>query len=661
LVVKYSGFRIRNDPDIFKSFKMEGVMNSNGYSGNILKIDLSNNHISNLDTGDYVDRFLGGRGLAARLYWDNVLPATGALDPDNMLIFTTGPLAGFTHLGGSRWQICGKSPAMEPQYFSHANLGGSWGAFLKFSGYDAIAVHGRAEKPVYIYVHDGEVEIRDAGFIWGKTAKETREILKEELGKGVRVAATGPAGENLVTFATVLADDDSNGSSGFGAVMGSKRLKAIAVAGDKKPVAARPQDLEDVVEHLSLLRGDAGKRPHPWVHPGYTQKNICYGCVAGCARQRYKTSDNKKVKFFCQPGDMYQDAVIKYYGEWNEVVVQAVELCHTYGLDTFVLEPMMAWLDKCYKAGILNDKDTGLPLSRMGSAEFIETLVKKISFRKDFGDVLARGTLAAASAVGNGSEELIGDSISTRANDMSMYDPRLYIVTGLLYATEPRKPIQQLHDISNTMLEWEVTAPVKMPGQIKGKDFGDIGERFWGSRAAGNMSMSEGKALAAKIIQDRNYAKESLILCDFLFPVIWTHGHVGDPDVESRILSAVIGKDIDESGLNHMGERVCNLHRAIRLREGWPGQQGDTLRDVFFNTPVESVRFNPDCLVPGTEGEPVSRRGSAVDRSQFEALKKEYYNLRGWDQTSGLLTRSGMHALELDDVADDLENRGLLR
>jgi aldehyde:ferredoxin oxidoreductase len=631
-----------------------------GYSDSILKVDLSTSGTSNLPTADYADRFIGGRGVAAKLYWDYVLPGTGALDPGNMIIFTTGPLAGFTHLGGSRWQICGKSPSMEPQYFSHSNLGGSWGAFMKFSGYDAIAVQGRVEKPVYLYVHDGVAEIKDAAHLWGKTAKEAREELKKELGRGVRVAATGPAGENMVTFATVLADDDSSGSSGFGAVMGSKNLKAIAVAGDKKPVAARPDELANVIEYLSELRGNFAKRPHPWVHPGRTQKNICYGCVAGCARQLYKISEDRKVKYFCQTADMYMDAAMKHYGEWNEVIVRAAELCHNYGLDTFVMEPMINWLDKCYKAGILNEKDTGLPLSKIGSVEYIETLVQKISFRRDFGDMLARGTLAAAHALGEEAENLIGDSISTRANDMSMYDPRLYIVTGLLYATEPRKPIQQLHDISNTILDWEVTAPVKVPGQIRTEDFGDIAERFWGSRAAGDMSNYEGKALAAKIIQDHNYAKESLIVCDFLFPIIWSNGHVGDPSVESRIFTAVTGKNTDETGLKRLGERVCNLHRAIRLREGWPGREGDTLRDVYFSTPVQSVRFNPDCLVPGPGGKPISRRGSVVDRTRFEALKEEYYSLRGWDCETGRLTKTGLHALEMNDIADDLEKRKIL-
>ena len=637
------------------------AMNSNSYAGNILKVDLSTGSMVNLPTNEYTDRFIGGRGLATKLYWEMVPPDTGAFDPDNCLIFVTGPFAGFTRLGGSRWQICGKSPAMEPQYFSHANLGGSWGARMKFSGYDAIAVQGSAERPVYLFVHDGKAEIRDAAFIWGKTAKEAQAILKTELGKGVRVVATGPAGENLVTFATVLADDDASGSSGFGAIMGSKKLKAIAAAGEVKPTAAQPEKLAEVADYIFQLRGKSGQRPHLWIHEGHTRQNICYGCVAGCARQYYQTSDKKNVKFFCQAADMYQEAVIHYYGDWNEAVVQATELCHTYGLDTFVMEPLIAWLAGCRQTGILSDSDTGLPLSKIGSAEFIETLVQKISFRKDFGDVLARGTLAAAAAVGQGAEKLIGDSISTRASDLSMYDPRLYIVTGLLYATEPRKPIQQLHDISWTLMEWEVTAPEKVPGQITGSDFEEIAELFWGSRAAGDMSITEGKALAAKTIQDRNYAKESLILCDMLFPVLWTEGRVGDPAVESRVFSAVTGKETDEAGLSRMGERIFNLQRAIRLREGWADRQGNALREVFHEIPIQSVRFNPDCLVPGPHGEPVSRRGAVVDKDQFEALKDEYYQLRGWDVSSGLPTRAIMQALELEDIADDLETRGFLK
>ncbi len=639
-------------------------MSQFGYAGNILMVDLSQRSVLSILTDSYTDRFVGGRGLAAKLYWDSFSSQTGAFDPDNCLIFTTGPLAGFTRLAGSRWQICGKSAAMEPQYFSHANLGGSWGAWLKFAGYDAIAVQGASDKPVYLYVHDGVAEIKDAAHIWGKTASEARATLKAELGRGVRVAATGLAGEKLVSFATVMADEDSSGSSGFGSVMGAKKLKAIAVVGNKKPTAAQPERLVELADYIYKVRVQEGQGFTPWTHEGHSQRYACYGCVAGCIRQYYETSEGKRVKFFCQPGDMYQEAAINYHGEWNEVIVQAADLCNTYGLDTFVIEPMVAWLAKCYQAGILQETDTGLPLSKIGSAEFIRALLSKIALREGFGDILAQGTLKAAEIVGRGASELIGDSISTRANDLAIYDPRLYIPHGLLYATEPRKPIQQLHEIFTLMRSWVGVAEEMVPGLVSARDVGVIAEKFWGGRVAGDLSSYEGKALAAKKIQDRTYAKESLILCDFLFPIIWInegHGQVGDPAIESQVFSVVTGRETDEAGLNRIGERIFNLQRAIRLREGWGGRQGDAISDAFYNIPVLSVRFNPDCLVPGGDGEPVSRKGAVVEREKFEELKSEYYELRGWDVESGLPTMTRLHELELDDVTSDLGNRGLLK
>ena len=644
-------------------------MSKFGYAGAILEVDLSQGHTVNLPTEDYADRFIGGRGLAAKLYWDKVSPQTKAFDPENCLIFVNGPTAGFTRLAGSRWQVCGKSAAMEPQFFSHANLGGSWGAWLKFAGYDGIAIQGSSDKPVYLFVHDGIAEIKDASFLWGKDAVEVREILKAELGKEVRVVATGPAGENLVSFATVLADEGSSGSSGFGSVMGSKKLKAVAVVGNKKPAAAQPERLGELADRISQLRGRHWDIQHKWIHEGRTKRQACYGCVAGCVRQYYETDEGKRVKFFCQMADMYETAVIEHYGNWNEIVVHAAELCQRYGLDTFVVEPMISWLAKCYREGILREEETGVPLSKIGSLEFIETLVRKISLREDLGDILAHGTIKAAELVGKGAKELIGDSITTRANDLAMYDPRLFITHGLLYATEPRKPIQQLHEISLTMHDW---VGLQMVGLASGgesdflssEDIGAIAEKFWGGRAAGDLSTYEGKALAAKKIQDRTYAKESLILCDFLWPIIWTRGaegHAGDPTMESQVFSAVTGRETDEEGLNKLGERIFNLQRAIRLREGWGGRQGDKLLDAFYEIPIESVRFDPDCLVPGKGGEPVSRKGAVVEREKFEKMKSEYYELRGWDVTSGLQTMTKLQELELADVASDLGKRELLK
>jgi aldehyde:ferredoxin oxidoreductase len=220
-----------------------------GYAGRVLRVDLTSGHISTDPTSDYAS-FVGGRGLAAKIHWDEVPPQVGALEPENRLTFFTGPLAGFAGFGSSRWVVCGKSPATSPEHFCYSNLGGTWGVTLKTAGYDGIIVQGRAEKPVYVLVDQGRAEIRDAAHLWGSGAIETREHLKSELGEAVNVVACGQAGENLVVMAGVLADKDSSGSSGFGAVMGSKRLKAIAVVkGDTRLTAAHPDRLTDLVRY----------------------------------------------------------------------------------------------------------------------------------------------------------------------------------------------------------------------------------------------------------------------------------------------------------------------------------------------------------------------------------------------------------------------------
>ncbi|MFH1349651.1 MAG: aldehyde ferredoxin oxidoreductase N-terminal domain-containing protein [Pseudomonadota bacterium] len=637
-------------------------MGSCGYAGEILRVDLTKGMVHRLPTADYAERFLGGRGVAAKLHWDGVAPQTKALDPENSLTFMTGPLAGFAGLAGSRWQVCGKSPAMDPGIFSYANAGGSWGAWMKFAGFDGITVTGRSERPVYLYVSDGQAEIRDAAFLSGLTAVETRELLKGALGKEVRIAATGPAGENLVSFATLLADEDSSASSGFGAVMGSKNLKAVAVTGDRRPIAADPERLKALAASLYQMR-QGTHLPFTLAIPGRTSRQICYGCIAGCNREVYKGGNGEKGKFFCQSSYVYQKPGMKYYGGWDDVIFHANRLCDKYSLDTGVMEPMIVWLSRCHEEGILTEKETGIPLSKVGSREFIEILVRKISFREGFGDILARGTLQAAALVGKGAGELIGDLIGTRSNEGRAYDPRTYNITGLLWATEPRRPIQQLHEVSMTINQW-IQWLKGVKGSFLSKDvFREIARRFWGSEVAADFSSGEGAVLAAKKIQDRTYAKESLILCDWMWPIIWIRNlddHAGDPSLESKVISAVTGKEVDEGDLNGIGERIFNLQRAILTREGRGGRESDRLLDFFHTRPLESDLFNRRLLVPGPDGEPVSREGRVLEREEFGRMKGEYYELRGWDRRSGLQKGSKLRELGLADVAEDLEVRGLL-
>ncbi len=637
-------------------------MSDFGYTGRILRVDLSCRKTAELFTVEHAERFIGGRGVAAKIYWDAVLPSTEALDPKNSLIFMTGPLTGFPGIASSRLQICGRSPAPDPESFSYANLGGGWGAWLKYAGYDGMTIQGASDDPVYLFIRNGTVEIREAAFLWGKTAMEACEALKTEIGHPARILAIGPAGEHGVSFSTLLADDGASASGGFGAVMGSKKLKAIAVIGDKKPAAADPNRLRRLSEILVRLRKGAWEGYIP-VIPHRTKLRPCYGCT-GCFRQSYEAEGGRQFKFHCQAADIYRRPAEKYYNGLNEAPLLAIRLCDAYGLDTAVTQPMIEWLIGCFKEGVLREKDVDLPLSKIGSAEFIEGLIRKISYREGFGDLLARGTMKAARSIGKRAEELTQYSVLTKSNDLRDYDPRLIIANALLYATEPRRPIQQLHEMGHALIRWL--------GWLNGKDgaflttetLGAIAEKFWGGKAAGDFTTYEGKALAAKKIQDRAYAKESLILCDIYWPILWvkySEGHVGDPTLESQILSAVTGKEMSPKALDRLGERVFNLQRAILMREGWGGREGDRLLDYLFTEPIQYVRFNRECVVPGPGGKPASRQGETIHRETFEELKSEYYELRGWDRTSGLQRKTKLQELGLQDIAEGLERSELLR
>ncbi len=638
-------------------------MKQYGYTGKILRVDLSTGAISHMPTKAYADRFLGGRGIAAKIYWDEVSPEVGAFDAENLLMFFTGPMAGFNGLGGLRWTVCGKSPISGPDHFSYANLGGSWGVRLKYAGYDGVVVKGKSDKPVYLYIKDGEIEIREASGLWGKSTIDARKLLKKEHGKSVSVVSCGPAGEKKVLFATLLADNDASGSSGFGAVMGSKGLKAIAVTGKKTPEAANPKRLKELARHILELRKDEiGVLQQDFMEGTDSRRDVCHGCIGPCIRQVYKAKDGTAGKHMCGSAMFYQVRAQRYYGEKNDVPFFANRICDEFGVDVKAILTLIMWMARCNKAGILTDENTGIPLSKLGSLEFIETMVKKIVQRDGFGDVLAMGLDRAADTLGKEAQALITD-YTLNDTQTSAYCPRMYIVSGLLYAIEPRQPIQQLHEIGYTLFPWMAWVN-KFEGAYFSSDlFRKIARRFWGSELAVDFTTYEGKALAAKMIQDREYAKESLILCDFMWPILHvkhTKDHMGDPSLESKLLSAVTGKEVDEDGLYQIGERILNLQRAILAREGHVGRESDKLPEVFFTRPLKMGTENPECIAPGKDGEIISRKGAVVDRQKFEQMKDEYYQLRGWDVATGLQTKAKLLKLDLDDIIEDLEERGLV-
>jgi len=634
----------------------------NGYAGNILKVNLSTGEIASVPTSDYADLFLGGRGIAAKIYWDEVPPRINASDPENTLIFMTGPLCGVPGFA-SRFQVCGKSVATNQ--FSFCNMGGSWGAHLKAAGYDGVVVYGKAEKPVYLRINGDHVEIRDATHLAGRSAFQREKIVRDELGDSVRVLTVGPAGDNMVAFATFLASDDSVGAGGLAGVMGSKNLKAIAVRGDKKVKVAHADRLSKLRAEIRLM---GGGYVEPLLAMGLLtprdrlKKSFCQGCPAGCVRATYRNADGSERKFMCQAAMFYETRAQRYYGN-TDAALKATELCDDLGLDTRATETMIMWLSRCHKSGILTDEGTGIPLSKIGSSEFIETLLRKIAHREGFGDTLARGTHKAAQSLGKEAQALIKDYMA-KTGDNELYGPRLYITTGIFWAMEPRLPIQQLHEVSVPVMLWGARQKGLKEVPVTTEVLRAMAKRFFGSELAVDFSTYDGKALAAARIQDREYAKESLILCDLFWPIYFSEASpdgVGDPSLESQICAAVSGREVDEAGLYKVGERICNLQRAILAREGHKGREYDVIDEYNFNTPLKSDFGNPDCVVPGKDGELFSRKDVVVDREQFENMKGEFYRIRGWDVPSGLQKRAKLEELGLTDIARILEKEALLR
>jgi aldehyde:ferredoxin oxidoreductase len=668
-----------------------------GYAGEILTVNLSDGKVVKLPTANYADKYIGGHGIAARLFWEMAPAEAKAFDPENCFICANGPFTGFPGFAGFRWKICSKTPLDNPESFSYCNLGERWGAWLKYAGYDALSVQGKASRPVYLFIHDGEAEIRDASHLWGQTTFDASDNLKKELGDKVSILTIGPAGENLIPYAIVLTEGGASGSGGLGAVMGSKNLKAIVVGqGNKRPAAADPARVRELMDHIRATKPKSSA-PSMWAVPGLTRGHSCYGCGIGCARQYYKGEKDRTYKALCEASMFYTALVIKYAGKDNGEHLLATRLSDGYGIDTAILHGMIPWLESCFNEGLIDEKGTGLPLSKVGSAEFIKELTRQITYRDGFGEILARGTIAAAAEVGPRAEEMLSLYVATRGNETKDYDPRIMTTTALLYAMEPRRPIQQLHEVAMPLLTWLNWAEGDKNIPYNSEEYRRLAAGIWGSEIAADFSTYEGKALAAKKLQDRVFAKESLVICDLR----WTMAQVfrftgfnpltesdvysknkaeangvahmasksptgdaaGIPVRESEVYSAITGKETDEEGLYRKGERIFNVQRAIMLRQGRPGREGDKLLDYYHDVPLsqDELHLNVNGLAPGRDGEVISKIGTVLDRDKFEDMKSEYYGLRGWDIESGYPTRNKLNELGLQDVAADLAERGLLK
>jgi aldehyde:ferredoxin oxidoreductase len=625
-----------------------------GWCGKILKIDLSDLRISELETMDYADRFLGGRGIATRIYWEEVGPKVRAFDPENHLIFMTGPLGATGAQGGSRFEVVGKSPMLMPEGFCYGNLGGFFGPFLKKAGYDGVVISGRSPKPVYLWIHDGKAEILDGSSLWGKGVYAVRDILKKTHGKNVRFVTTGVAGENMCRSANLMTDNEGSATGGFGAVLGSKNLKAVAVLGTGSPLVARPEELKELNKlTIRLNKRDPFHAPFPEEQVRRTGQSSCFQCGLDCKyRNAFRTASGKKVVRKCQSMFVYLPWVFGRPGESTETAVDATGICNDLSLCTMEMYNVVQWVDTCYKSGYLTDKQTGLEISKLGSREFFENLATMIARREGFGDILAEGLLRAGEKLGEKARAHFSNEVSG-VGDGASYSAREYLMNGLLYALEPRQPIAMLHEISWLTGLWVMNQADPKSSPVTSEVFRAAATKFWGSEKAWDLNTHEGKAMAAARIIDRTYVKDSLLLCDSAWPLMvsWnTPDHVGDSSLESRTFTAVTGIETDEAGLHQYGERIFNLQRSILLREGRRPKVDDVPEKFNFVDPVETVFMNPDVIVPGPGKEVISRKGQTLDRDVFEEMRKEFYELRGWDSESGLQKPETLERLGLSDL-----------
>ena len=266
-----------------------------GWCGTIVNVDLTRSEITYRNTMDHAARFLGGRGIATRIYREEVSPDVAAFDPENHLIFMTGPLGATGAQGASRFEVVGKSPMLLPEGFCYGNLGGFFGPYLKRAGFDGVVISGKADQPVYIRIQGHDVKIMDAAALWGRGVYETMAILKDAHGKNTRTITTGVAGENRCRTANIMTDNEGSATGGFGAVMGAKNLKAIAVQGTGNPAVANPDALKTLNQHIiALNKRPPMPAPFPPDQVTRSGKASCYQCGIDCTmRNTFHTASGK--------------------------------------------------------------------------------------------------------------------------------------------------------------------------------------------------------------------------------------------------------------------------------------------------------------------------------------------------------------------------------
>ncbi len=643
-----------------------------GWTGKVLRVDLSSGKISSIDTSRYLPQYIGGLGLAAKIAWDELKPGTGPFDPDNMLMVMLGPLTGTLASGAGRVEVMGIAPQQHPPVFSRSGMGGHWGPELKYAGFDGIVVQGRAAKPVYIWINDGQVEIRDAADIWGTGTYATTAALRTIHGSRTRVIACGQAGEKLSRIAVIQTETgNAAGQGGYGAVMGSKNLKAIAVRGTGGVKLARPAEFLE----LCLNASREGMRPGQLGiensqsggdKTSYRQRK-CGFCITPCVHTLHMNVPGEASS------GVYTTAQQCWgYDASSRAHIEARAITSDYGINGWeVSYGMIPWLHMCRQNGLI-DKIDGVnipvpekPIEYLSDcapcpAEFLKVLLHKIAFRTGaIGDALADGTCYAADRLFDGKGKPLLDHIYPRHAGQTAHWGGHWGPGGIVYYPWWLPPILQWcvdtrDPASDSTHQWTEHAqhylsqsgpdrgpfPLEKVRAVCAKVYGnpDVGD------PAFEYDPAEAKAIPAIWHHNRGMIVNSLILCDYehtrVFSSLSDDG-AADTALMSRLFSIGTGIETSEQQLDKAGERIFNLLRAIDIRNC------DRDRKVDEST-IDGFMY------PGKDD------GVMMDRDKFLKLLDKYYELRNWNKRNGWPTRAGLEELGLKEVADELEAIGKL-
>ncbi len=610
-----------------------------GYCGKILRVDLTREIVKDEILGErLIEGFLGGPGVASKILFDEVPSGVSAFHPSNKLIFMTGPLTGVPVPAGARYGVVFKSP--QTGGYGEATSGGKWGPELKFAGYDGIIVEGTARTPRMLVITGDRVEIKDAGFLWGMDTLRTEERLQEELGKEFKVACIGPAGENLVSFSSIINDRGRAAArSGPGAVMGSKKLKAIAVSGSRRPILADPSRVRDLsrvlirkmkahsgcqllssqgTPGLFLLREFMGYGiVKNWQKdlsefPGREQiggerlnrdflvkKDACFACPIRCGRVTRGRMDGNPVEV---KGPEYESMAALGSQCLNadmETMILANHLCNILGMDTISTGGVIAFAMECYERGLFSE---GLLEGReipWGDGATMIGLIKDIACKRgSLGEMLAHGVKSASERLG---KEASKCAVHVRGVEAAEHDPRACQGWGLSYAVGNAGARHTEGGI------WPESGGPQTALDIDKMDRRTI----------------EGKPRALILIQDMiASAMNSLGVCYFAYGLSDLMAELPD------LFEAVTGERMDIGEFLRCGERSFNVKRVFNAREGM-GRKEDVLPHRFTDEPLE-------------KGNSKGLTGRAAE------MLGEYYRLRGWDPETGWPTKEKLTELSLD-------------